>query len=239
MADLQKTEPTVDDLYKTYKSQPTQDNLSSVVASLHPTINYALSAVGSQNDPVVKSKALVHTAKAIQKYDPSFGASLPTYISSQLKQLSRASRQARSITKIPERVQIEGFKLFQAQKKFEDEHGREPDVLELADYTGMPVKRIEKIRKYSYTMPSESQIPDIETEESEPNFQREAMDYVYHDADYLDRKILEYKTGYGGMPTMEPKHIALKLQLTPSQLSRRSAKLTAKINQIEQTLRQV
>jgi DNA-directed RNA polymerase specialized sigma subunit len=236
---LDKTAPSIDDLYKSWKTQPTQENLTSVVTALHPTINYALSSVHSANDPLVKSKALIYTAQAVQRYSPEQGASLPTFVSSHLRQLSRAARQARAPVKIPERKQLDLYAIYRAEREFGEKHGRDPDLLELADATGMSTKQIEKTRKYSYTIPAESQLPEGMGEGQGPDYQQEAMDYAYHDADYLDRKILEMKTGYGGTQTMTPKDIAVALKLTPSQLSRRSAKLTMKINSIEKALNEV
>ena len=201
-------------------------------------MHYALGAVGAHNDPLVKSKAMVYTAQAVQKYDPSFGASLPTFVSSNLRQLSRTARQSRSVAKLPERIQLDAYHLSESSKKFEEAHGREPDTLELADASGLPVTRIDKVRRYSKAVPAASAMPDA-TEQSGTDFQTEAVDYIYHDADHLDRRILEMKTGYGGHPIMTPTQIGAKLKLTQSQLSRRSAKLTYKINEIQHALESV
>ena len=67
----------------------------------------------------------------------------------------------------------------------------------------------------------------------------EAMDYVYRDADYIDRKIMEMKTGYGGGEALPPSVVAQRLNLTPTQLSRRSAKLALQIREIEDALQDV
>ena len=230
---------TLDSLHQAYKANPTPQTLTAVVNALHPTINYSLSAVNALHDPVVKSKALVYAAHAVQKYSPEYGASLPTFVSSQLRQLSRTARQSRSVVKIPERTQLDNWNLVKAERVFQDKHGRDPDLLELSDATGLSPKSIERIRKFSYVVPSESALPDFEGDANGPDFQREAMDYAYHEADYMDRKILEMKTGYGGKPVMQPKDIAVALNLTPSQLSRRSAKLSLKINDLEKSLREI
>ena len=233
-----QTEPSVDDLYAAYKHRPSQDNLSAVVKALGPTVNYALGAVGAQGDPLVKSKALVYAAQAVQKYDPVHGASLPTYVSSNLRQLSRTARQSKSIVKMPERIQLDAYHLSESAKKFQDLHGREPDSLELADLSGMPLRRIEKVRKYARSLPSEASMPEG-AEQNATDFTQEAMDYAYHDADHLDRRILEMKTGYAGHPILSAPEIGAKLGLTPSQLSRRSAKLTYRINELQNALESV
>ena len=222
----------IDHLYQNYKAKPTQENLASVVKGLEPTINYALSSVGSFDDPLVHGKARIYAANAVEKYDPSFGASLPTHVSSQLRQLSRTARQSRSPVKLPERIQLDSYRMNQSIKSFEDTHGREPDTLELADHSGMPVERIAKVRKYQMAVPTEGAVGDA-FQESEPDFEKEAVDYVYHDCDHTDRRILEMKTGYGGHPVTSPKETAMKLNLTPTQLTRRSMRLTKRINEIQ------
>ena len=225
----------LDQHYAAYKSDPTPDNLHNVVKALKPTIDYHLGQQNSLQDPLIRAKAVSYAADAVRKYDPKFGASLPTFLSSQLRQLSRAVRQSRSPVRIPERVQIESMKLNQAKQSFFDEFNREPDTLELADYTGVPVKRIEKIRTYQIAMPSEEGMGSQEI--SAPDFSKEALEYVYHDADHTDRRILDMKLGYAGHPVSPAKDVAVALNLSPTQLSRRSARLSKRIHDIEQILR--
>ena len=225
----------IDQAYAAYQADPNPDNLTRVVKGLRPTIDYGLAQYNAAQDPLLRAKAMSFAVDAVQKFNPTMGASLPTFLSSQLRQLSRAARQSRSPVKIPERLQIEAMKLNHARKAFFDEHGREPDTLELADYTGTPVKRIEKVRRYQVAVPSEEAMG--EQPDTEPDFDREALEYVYHDSDHLDRRVLEMKMGYAGHPVMEPKAIATALNLSPTQLSRRSARLAMRINSIANTLK--
>ena len=221
----------IDKLYGDYQATPSPENLTKVVTSLKPTIDYHLAQHRSATDPLVRAKAMSFAVDAVKKYDPTRGASLPTFLSSQLRQLSRTVRQSRNPVRIPERIQIDSMKLNQAKTAFADEFGREPDTLELADYTSIPVKRIEKIHKYQWTMPGQSELGEQEYEG--PDYGKEALEYVFHDSDHTDRRILEMKLGYGGHPPMAPKDIAVKLNLSPTQLSRRSMRLAQRINKIE------
>ena len=70
-----------------------------------------------------------------------------------------------------------------------------------------------------------------------PDFDLEALEYVFHDSDHVDRRILEMKLGYAGHPTLPPKAIAAALKLSPTQLSRRSARLSMRINNIASALK--
>ena len=223
-------------LYDTYKSDPSPENLHGVVHALRPTIDYALASLQSGDNPVLRAKAKVLAAKAIQSYDPQYGAALPTWVSGQLMPLRRMRRASMTVTNVPERIQLDAYTLFKAEQNFQDQRGREPDMQELADFSKLPIKRITTIRNTMKSTPSESAIGDAAPPQ-EADFTGEAMDYVHHDADHVDRRILELKTGYGGHDMMEPKEVALKLGLSPTQLTRRSQRLTFKINEIERRLR--
>lgn len=234
------TTPTPDEAYAAYKQAPSKDSLYNVVKSVKPTIDYALSSVGANEDPVIRSHAELFTAKAIEKYDPAHaaGANLTTHIGHQLRQLSRTARAVRSPVQLPDRIQTEAYQLHQAKLRFQEENDREPDVLELADFTGMPVKKIEKIHRYQISIPSEAPFGGP-TAETEPDYTQDALDYVYHDADHTDRQIMELKTGYGGRQVLSPQEVAAKLRLTPSQLSRRSMRLAARIQRMQDALEKI
>lgn len=223
--------------YEAYKTSPSPDTLRAVVHTLKPTVEYSLAAVNANTDPVVRGKALLYTAEAVQKYDPKFGASLPSWIGSQLRQLTRTARQQRAPVRLPERVQLDAYHLYNSEKELSDKLGRTPNVAELADFTKLPVKRIAKIRGYQKSVVPEGVVGDLSADI--PDHAEEALQYVYGDADHLDRRIIELKTGYGGTKLMAPADIARELRLTPTELSRRSARLTYRINGVQDTLSKV
>jgi DNA-directed RNA polymerase specialized sigma subunit len=225
--------------YQAYLSDPTPDKLSDVVDQLNPVINYSLSSMNATTDNLIRNKAKIFAADAVKKYSPDYGAALPTWVSGQLMQLKRFKREVNQPVKVPERVQLDAYTLSRAEQEFIDKFDREPDVEELADYAKMPRKRIEKIRRSFRAMPSQGAIGDGFTQH-ETDFGAEALDYAYKDADKLDRKIIEMKTGYGGRyEPMPPNKIAAMLGLTPSQLTRRSIKLSLRIQEIEKNLQDI
>ena len=83
-----EAEDTIESLYEAYAIDPSVDYLNGVVKKLKPTVDYQLASLGSANDPVMRSKAMVFTAKAVKAYDPH-QSSLPTYVSAQLRRLAR------------------------------------------------------------------------------------------------------------------------------------------------------
>lgn len=224
--------------YAAYQQDPTPARLHAVVGTLKPAIDYALSSINAVGDPYLRAKAQVITAKAVQSFNPEFGAGLPTWVSGQLMQLRRIKRQTQNPVRVPEGIQLDAVTLMKAEHDFQDKHDREPDLHELADFSRLPVRRIQQIRQTFRKMPSQAAVGDA-AQSFTPDFSEEALDYVYRDADYIDRKILEMKTGYGGTDPLPPKLVAQKLRLTPTQLSRRAAKLSFRVQQIEKTLNEV
>lgn len=227
----------LDEAYSAYQQDPSKKNLNQVVRGLQPTINHQLASLGVSNDPVMKSRALVYTAQAIPNYDPS-KSGLPTFISSQLQRLTRDKRERSTPLKIPERAQLDAWNLHVQEKEFTAKHGREPDLGELSDYTGLSHANIRKIRDTMVATPHEDAF-DGNLEHESPDFTEEAIGYVYADSDHLDRKIMEMKMGYmksKGYQPLKANQIASKLGVSPSQVSRRAMRLSLKINEITDAL---
>lgn len=220
-----------------YSADPSVDNLNRVITTLQPTIDYQLASLGSSADPVMRNKALVYTAQAIPNYDPERG-SLPTYVSSQLRRLSRERRALNSPMKIPERAQLDAYAASRSEQEYIDQYGREPDMAQLSDFSGISTAKLGKIRDNMVAVPTEDAFGE-QLEHDAPDFLEEATTYVYVDSDHVDRRILELKTGHNMGRAHKPlkaKDIAEKLQISPSQVSRRSLRLSKKINEIKEAL---
>jgi hypothetical protein len=229
----------INDLYEKWKTDPTPDNLVPVVDAMKPAISHALASLNVSNDPYMRTQAKLVAANAIKSYDPSSGAQLPTWVSQQMNRLRRIRRQSQMVMDIPERTMLDAAAIHRAEQEFMDEHDREPDAVELSDKLGMPVKRIQKVKTSFRKTPTAEAVGEESLAGMDADMMNEAMEYVYHEADHIDRKILEHKTGYGGAEVLSPADTARKLKLTPVQLTRRSARLAMKIQDLEDSLRDV
>lgn len=222
--------------YELYKLNPTQQNLAAVTRHLRPTIESVIASLGDAGNPHLRSRANVVAAKAIKSYNPEAGASLATWVSSQLRQLSRDARKSNNVLSIPEGVQLDSYALYRAEREFMEEHDREPTLKELSDLTHLSQKRIVNIRKkVKAVVADEATVGEDGTElaqGSETDHSQEAMDYIYNDSDTTDQKLLEYLLGYGGETPLDNKTIQKKLKLTPVQLTRRKARLAMRFNTI-------
>lgn len=229
--------------YTVWKADPTTDNLAAVLDSLRSTIAAAVASYGGAGNPQIMSKARVVAAKAIKSYNPEAGTGLPTWVSNQLRQLTRDIRKSGNDLSVAEGIQLDGYRLFQAENEFQDEHGREPTLTELADMTHLSPRRIKNIRQKLKAVVMDtaatSETGDQLAATMETDFTKDALDYIYHEADTTDKKLLEYMTGYGGEDILDNKSIMAKLKLTPVQLSRRKARLALKVNNIVNDLEKV
>lgn len=219
------------------------DSLYEVTKSLRPTIDSVVASLGGTGNPQIAAKARVVAAKAIQSYDPEAGATLPTWVSQQLRQLTRDIRKSNNLVHVPDGVQLDAYALYRAEREFEDEHGREPTVEELADISHIPVKRIKDVRTKMRPVVSDA---GTESEDGasllsmdNSDYTQDALDYVYNESDRNDKKLLEYTVGYGGATVLDTKQIMEKLKLTPVQLSRRKARLSMRINEAIEDLSKV
>lgn len=221
--------------YQVWVDEPSQKNLFNVVQHLQPTIQSSLASIGG-TDPNIRSKARVLTAKAIQTYNPEYGASLPTWVSQQLRQLTRDVRKSNNVLSVPENAQLEAYHLYRVEVDLEDELGREPTVEELADKAAMSVKKIESIRKKVRQVANEGSFESEDGSSALKNqttdYSQEALDYIYNESDLKDKKLIEHSVGYGGADLWDNKTIMSKLKLTPVQLSRRKMRIGKRIQDI-------
>lgn len=240
-AEFEEPAPTPTDPYSQWRNNPNPDTLFAVTKHLRPTIDSVMASMGASGNPQMAAKARVVAAKAVQTYNPESGASLPTWVSTQLRQLTRDNRKSNSVLAVPDKMYLDGFAIHKAELELEDELGYEPTMEEIADRSGIPVKRIKAVRNKMRKVRTETPVLDDsgntpEAAVHKTDFVQEALDYVYNDSDRVDKKILEYLTGYGGKGVQDAKYTMEKLKLTPVQLTRRKAKLSARIQAISSDL---
>ena len=245
------TKLTADDAYQLYKSDPSKKNLSTVLKSLNSTINYSLVSNNAISDPLLASRAKLIAAKAIKSFDPGYKVSLPTYVSSQLRKMTRIARDTRNAVKIPERYIYDSQNLNRVESELASELGRDPTLTELADASNLSIKKIADIRKQQLKQVSESQRFDNaandentassleELNQTVPDFLDEAEEYVYNTLDTKQKKMFEHLTGFGGSKLLTPDQISKKFNISESQISRNSKRFAKDIEDVYNVLESV
>ena len=217
--------------YKTWKTKPSEDNFNSLMKKAKPTINSALSLYVGGDDSAARSKARVLTSRAIKQYDPNKGTKLKTHLMTQLQPLRRYAAKRRTLTHIPEEAQRDKSILNDARINLEDNLDREPSDAELADFTGFNMKRLQSLRNRQLASPESTLAETYQPSVSAPGSNDAWTDYVYYDLPNMDRKILEWKTGYGGHKIRSTNEIARSLKMTPAAISQRVNKIMKKLEE--------
>lgn len=140
---------------------------------------------------------------------------------------------------LPEKLRRDRAQVFTTMEQLRNEYGREPSDEEVMDITGIPLKRMLKVKQamhakiplsvYEAGSEDESGTPDITSSSRSP--MDDWLDAVYHDSNDIDKVILQYKSGYRGAPILSNQEIAAKLKLSPGAVSQRSAKLQARLGE--------
>lgn len=226
----------VDLAYKRWWVDKSPENLNHVVKELAPVVSYKMMSMGVSDNPQMKHQAKLYAADAVRKFDPLSGANLQTWTRSQLQSMHRFKRENQGPVKIPDRAALDAWTLEKASRDFIDQNGVEPDTKELADHSGISVKRIALVRKATRPIASDSQMYD--DGQSPVDFLGEALDYVYDDADRTDRMIIEHTTGYGGRPALPKNEVARLMGISPAQVTRRAQRISDAVQAMEAGLHQ-
>ena len=220
--------------YDQWNSDPSSENTKKLMETLTPQIDSALRAFAPGMENSLKLRATTMTLKALPKYDRNKGLHLKSFVYQQLQPLQREFGKRVNPLQVPERHIMELKALNKYETDFFDANGREPSVSELADYSGMSIDRITKIRAGKLSN-SESQTISAETGDSmfsvanDP--QKNWAHYVYYSLDPVDQKIYEYVTGFGGSKQLKKGEIAQKLKISNAAVSQRINKIVGKLQE--------
>lgn len=222
--------PALEQSYEHWAQNRTQDNLRRVVSAAEPVINTAVTSFAG-GDPALRARAKALAVKAIKSYDPARGTQLKTHLMIRLQPLQRYYLKRVTPIATPERVQLDHFRLRQAEEAFKQTKGREASDDELTELTGLTPRRIAHVRKLSRGVLAEAQLDSRDgTGTNLPGTQQVTpediwIEYVHHDLDPIDKKILEWKTGLYGKERLGTSAIARRLNITPSAVSQRASKI--------------
>lgn len=231
----QQKQGALDMAYEHWRKKRNPENMRSLLSAAKPVLSKALVSYGG-NDKMLMPRAKRLAVNAFKNYDPERGTKLRTYLYIQLQPLQREYMKRVAPVSIPERVQLDQYKLKRAEQEIKDIKGRDPSEEELAEKTGLSPKRIAHIRGFSKGFISEGQVMDPETGGRLPGTETLTADdiwveYVHHDLDPVDKKILEWKTGLYGKPVLSTNEIARRLKITPGAVSQRASKIAMKIEE--------
>jgi DNA-directed RNA polymerase specialized sigma subunit len=223
--------PPLDAAFARYQSAPIPKHLDAVLDAAKPVLDNAITSFGGQGGPLVQQKARLIAARAVQSYKPDSGTQLKSWMMTNLQELQRYRRKLSPI-QTPERAAIELGHLENTRSQLREDLGREPGDMELAEESGLNLKRIKHLKQFSTPKRAEGEIVDQEGESYLPGIPDEHPDnlwaeLVYHDLDPVNRRIYDLL-----VRQQKPvKEVAAKLNISASAVSQRSAKIAAKLDE--------
>ena len=228
------------DFHTQWAQNKTPETNTQLLKRVQPVIDTAVSSYGGASaSPVLKSRARLMALKAMDTYDPKRG-NVRTHLLSQLQGIRRLSAQEQNIIAIPEQVGLDYQKLHSVENELRDSLSRDPSDDELADATGLSVKRLRKVRAFNKPIAAGSTVRETAEENYDgdiastiPNQNRAAdawLDFVHGDLTATDKLIMDMVLGRNGRRRTSTQDIAQRLNITSGAVSQRAAKIQAMID---------
>ena len=223
----------VDALFTDYQKSQDRASLGKLVNGLKPAIDKAIYRHVGAPDAVLRGQAKKLVAAALPKYDPSL-ASLETFVSQQTRPLIRYQSRRKRVVKTPDELQMQATAVGNAYRAFEAENGRSPSNHELADTTGISLKKLKKIRDFdTQVMSGSTQVGEEDggVQLGEQGVYDDAtasmsfVNLIRDDLPPVDQAIMEHTLGLEGSEVLSNQDLAKKLNLSPGAVSQRKAKI--------------
>ena len=226
--------------FTAWQAKPGPITSGALLTAVSPVIDSAIKTYGAgDKSPLLRGRARRLTLQAMKTYDPS-RAKLRTHLMTQLQGLRRIQAEQNQLLDVPEQIKLDQGHLSEASRRLEDELGRDPSDMELADSVGLSLKRIAHIRRASGGI-TEGQLPvDPETGESfQPTATASPADssgwqeMVYYSLAPKDQLVMEHLLDLHGKKLLNGKQLAAKLGVTQAAISQRAAKIQQMMDQRE------
>lgn len=226
--------------FEAWKADPNPHNTSQLLTAVKPVLSSAVRAYAgpSARSANIKSQAKRMAAEAFNSYDPTKGT-LKSHLMSRLQRIRRVASQQRQIIRVPEQVALDQMRSEAAARELEEKLGRPPSDIELADYTGLSMKRLQYIRGSTRPL-AESTISRV-GEEGQGGYDPRVrplteshdawMEFVYDDLDETNQFIMERVLGMHGHQPTKPSQVAQMLKISPAAVSHRMAQIQQKLDQ--------
>lgn len=167
----------------------------------------------------IRAEFTNQTVNALQTFDPNRGTKLTTYIGHQLKKAKRFVTTYQNPGRIPENRIYKISELQNAEQRLDEELGRSPTQLELADNLKWSPRQVDvlqrEIRKALPTGRFEHDPSSIV-----PSRQKEVLRLLPYELNNEERSVFEYIYGVGGKPVLGPGEIAQRLGMSAPKVSR-------------------
>jgi RNA polymerase primary sigma factor len=231
-----ETQKTEMDLWKDWRKTGNSESMDSLMKSMDPFLQSYVNRFSTSPlpRPALESQARILAVKALGTYNPKFGTQLNTHIGNELKHLHRYVLEYQNVGKIPENRGMAISKFKNIKTNLEEDLGREPTTIELADELGWTPTEVERMHNELRQDLNVTQGKDesfFDANFNTTDTAKDMVDYVYWSSPPLEQKIMEYWFGIGGNPRLSVAQIAKKLHKSENEIRKLSKEIAAKINQ--------
>jgi len=224
------------ELLNQYRQTKDKQVLNQIMDILNPLITKGVRTFGGGGDEAyLNARARLIVKRAIDNYDPKKGR-LENYIMLSLQELRRRAAESKSVLSSSEYMRLQQKKLYESEKELEDRLGRPPSDQELADYLGVSLSKISRLRSAQGGSVGSSvgemavKLPQFgELNEA----QRLWLDTVYLDASPEDKVIMEHYFGLRGRKPATFEEIAKRLKKSIGYVHGRVQKINNELSLLE------
>lgn len=229
------------ELFTKWKEDPNPSTAQSLINSLQKYITHAIAAAGGDaSNPVIRAKANMMTMQCMSRYNPKT-ASLQNFIYSQLRGLHRVLGTENNIIQMPESVVLGRKLINEADRELTDSLGRAPSAYEIADYTGLPIKRIKKLLEVNLPIAegtvnaaTEDGMEGTRTMSSSIIGENKSQDawneYVYDSLSDRQRSVMERLYGMHGYKPQSPEQVSKALKISRAAVSQHKKAIDKELN---------
>ena len=225
----------VKDLVVMWQKDEKPEYTSELLRRMNPTITAAINSYAPNSGGKYDIKSAKLTLEALRAYDPKYGTEPQTYVFNNLKRLNRIAGQSTNIIKQSESRALERKLLQEASVNFEDDHGREPSIMELSELTGLSRKKVEQLLDAETVVVPESATLTESLHDTVTNAEvndDDCFEYVYASVGPIDQKIMEWTSGKHGKPALSNNQIAAKLGVSAAAVSQRKNKIAQMLSDV-------
>jgi len=236
-----KLETEYEPLYTAWKAGPSKETTGALLRSVEPVISNAIRSYASgTGSPTLRSRARQLATQSFKSYDPARGT-LRSHLLSRLQRLRRLAAQEQQIIRVPEQVSLDQIRTAQIETDLQEKLGRPPSDQEIADKTGLSLRRLAHIRQGRRPI-AEGRLQQVTPEDAggyapavqpvEQNYDV-GLEFVYDDQDPQNQFIMERAFGLHGHPQTSATDIARAMKLTPGAVSHRMQQIQGQIDELE------
>ena len=237
-------EPEYADAYNAWKAKDTEESRDKLLGSISPFLAEHIGTISGADPNYLRIQSKVLAMKAMSKYDPQ-KSSLKTFLNYQMMPLRRNVRQQMNVLGVPDRLLVANHQMDNTETELQEELGRMPTTLELADCMAISPKQIERLRRLSHATNTggETSLDDENVMGDRKAIRRNLSPEYRHifvqsalKNDPKSALIYEFDNRLNGRRNLSTADLAKKLGLSPNAVSQRRARIAEIVNRAEKDI---